>query len=257
MNPQLAMDARRTYDAFAPSYDDFNSRYMHERWAGRLLGRAEAAGVRGGRLLDVGCGTGLSMVAPLARGWEACGCDISAAMLERARRRFGDEARLEQADMRALPRLGSFDLIWSVSDAMNYLLSGAELQATLAGMRRNLAPRGVVVFDLNTSAGYRTFWSEETIVDHGGRHLVWSGQGDAETFRPGSICEARVEGEGEGVESHVHRQRHFPAAEVLRCVADAGLRCIEVSGELDGDLDSPLDEEHHTKAVYVCARDGG
>lgn len=252
MNRQSATDARQAYDAFAASYDDFNSRYMYERWTGKLLERARAAGVEDGRLLDVGCGTGLSFVVPLSRGWTVYGCDISPPMLEQARARVGDEVSLEVADMRALPRLGQFDLIWSVSDAMNYLLSGAELYATLAGMKRNLGPRGVVVFDLNTLAGYRSFWSEDTVVEHGGRRLVWSGQVDAERMRPGAICEARVDGEGPGVEPHLHRQRHFPEAEVVATIGGAGLRCVEILGEFDGELTPGVDEDHHTKAVYVC-----
>lgn len=44
------------------------------------------------------------------------------------------------ADTRALPRLGGFDLIWAVNDAVNYLLDVDELQSALAGMRDNLAP---------------------------------------------------------------------------------------------------------------------
>ncbi len=133
-------DARRTYDAFAASYDDFNHRYTHEQWTGRLLGKAEGAGLTGRRLLDVGCGTGLSFVAMLARGWEVTGCDISPGMIERARERAGEEATLLVADMRELPSLGEFDLVWAVDDAVNYLMSREEMEAALRGMRRNVAP---------------------------------------------------------------------------------------------------------------------
>lgn len=65
---------RRTYDFFASSYDDFNHAYMNVRWTARLLGRAEAAGLVGDRLLDVGCGTGHSFIPMLDRGWCATGC---------------------------------------------------------------------------------------------------------------------------------------------------------------------------------------
>lgn len=82
-----ALAARRAYDAFAASYDDFNHRYMYERWTARLLEVARGVGMRGCRLLDVGCGTGLSFVALLDRGWEVTACDISPAMVELARSR--------------------------------------------------------------------------------------------------------------------------------------------------------------------------
>ena len=79
-------EVRLTYDTYAPAYEDFNHGYMYERWTGRLLETAEAAGLAGNRLLDIACGTGLSFVTMLERGWQVTGCDISPAMLESPRR---------------------------------------------------------------------------------------------------------------------------------------------------------------------------
>jgi ubiquinone/menaquinone biosynthesis C-methylase UbiE len=246
------VSVKRTYDAFAPAYDEFNKGYMYERWTGRLLGKAEEAGLQGKRLLDVACGTGLSFVALLERGWQVTGCDISPAMLERARDRVGDAATLVAADMRTLPDLGEFDLIWSLNDSLNYLLSQVELEAALAGMRRNLAPGGIVLFDVNTLTVYRTFFSKEQVVETNGRRLVWKGQMSSAKIEPGSINEAHFEAEGEGAGAEVHRQRHFPEAEVRAALETAGLRCLRVFGELDGDLYPELDEDFHTKAVYLA-----
>jgi len=244
--------ARQTYDAYAAAYDDFNRGYMYERWTGRLLEKAEEAGARRGCLLDVGCGTGLSFLPMLDRGWQVTACDISPRMLELARAKAGDRAELLVADMRELPELGEFDLIWAVNDAINYLLSGEELEAALTGMRRNLAPRGVVLFDVNTVTTYRGFFSSEHVVEEKGRRLVWQGQMEPQGVAPGSISEARFEAKGEEGSAHVHRQRHFPEAEVLAAIEAAGLRCLGVFGELDGDLTPGLDEERHTKAVYLA-----
>jgi SAM-dependent methyltransferase len=245
--------AKQTYDAYAPAYDDFNHRYMYERWTARLLAKAEAAGLEGNRLLDVGCGTGLSFIPMLERGWRVSACDISPAMLELARAKVGDAATLLSADMRELPDLGRFDLVWAVNDAVNYLLTTEELEAALAGMGRNLAPGGIVVFDLNTLAAYRTFFSSECVVEVNGRRLVWRGLMSAAEVLPGSISEARFDAEGEAGLAHVHRQRHFAEGEVLAAIDAAGLRCLEVWGELDGELQRGVDDEVHTKAVYVCA----
>lgn len=243
-------EARRTYDAFAGSYDDFNHRYRFERWTGRLLAAAEAAGLEGARLLDVGCGTGLSFISQLEGGFEVTACDISPEMLARAREKVGDRVRLVEADMRALPVLGEFDLVWAVNDAINYLLSAVDLEAALGGMRRNLAPGGVIVFDVNTLAAYRGFFAGEMVVERNGRRLVW--RGSSSEAAPGAEFEAFFGGEGEGVIEHVHRQRHHPEVEVLTAIAAAGLRCVRVLGEIDGELEPGLDEDRHTKAVYLC-----
>lgn len=247
--------ARATYDAFADSYDDFNNAYMYERWTGRLLDVAEAAGLEGRRMLDIACGTGLSFIAMLERGFTVTACDISPAMLEKARAKVGEAATLLEADMRELPDLGEFDLVWALNDSLNYLMSEEELVATLAGMRRNLAPGGIALFDVNTLTAYRTFFSEECVVEHGGRRFVWQGVASSEGVVPGAIYEARFGGEGEGVEEHVHRQRHFPEADVLAAIEAAGLRCVEVLGDDDGTQESGVDENRHTKAIYVMTAD--
>src|SRR5262245_33803797 len=136
----------QTYDTYAPAYEDFNNRYMYERWPGRLLAPAEAEGLRGDGLLDLAWGTGLSRGPLLERGWKVTGCDISPGMLEIAKEKFGDRARLFVADMRELPDIGEFDLIWAINDPLNYLLSIEEFEAALDGMRRNLGPEGIALF---------------------------------------------------------------------------------------------------------------
>ncbi len=244
---------RETYDAFAPVYDEFNRGYLHERWTGRLLGKAEEAGMGGKRLLDVACGTGLSSVSMLDRGWTVTGCDISPAMLELARERIGERVDLIEADMRELPDLGEFDLIWAINDPLNYLLSTEELEATFDGMRRNLAADGVALFDINTLVTYRNFFSKEIVVEEKeGRRLVWSGQQTAAEITPGMFAEARFDSPGDSDLAHVHRQRHFGEAEVLAALDASGLRCIAVFGELEGDLTPGVDEAVHTKAIYLC-----
>lgn len=255
--------AERAYEAIAPVYDDFTAHHDYGAWLGNLLPELRRHGLRGRRLLDVGCGTGKSFLSMLARGWEVTACDISASMLELARAKAREDVRLFVADMRELPVFGEFDLVWALDDAVNYLLSGEELGKALSGMRRNLAPDGLLMFDLNTLRVYRTFFAETEVVATRDRRLVWRGQASADA-PPGSICEARfeVEANGDGatggapeVEAHVHRQRHFPEAEVLAVIEGAGLECLDVFGHgHDAVLKQPLDELVHTKAVYIARR---
>jgi SAM-dependent methyltransferase len=244
--------ALATYEVYAAAYDDFNHGYMYERWTARLLAAAEGPGLPGNRLLDVACGTGLSFLPMLDRGWSVTACDISPAMLALACAKAGRAATLLAADMRELPLMGEFDLIWAVNDSLNYLLSGDELKATLSGMRRNLAPDGVVVFDVNTLTAYRRFFSSECVVEHNGRKFIWRGLMSADEVEPRCISEAHFEVPGEEGLSHVHRQRHFTESDIQTAIEVAGLRCVRVLGESEGNLEPDLDEDRHTKAVYVC-----
>lgn len=242
--------AERTYEAMAPVYDDFTAHHEYDLWTEDLLKLLERHGLRGKRLLDVACGTGKSFMEMLPRGWEVTACDISPSMLERAREKVGDAVELTVADMRDLPDFGEFDLVWALDDAVNYLLSTNELERALSGMRRNLAPTGLLLFDVNTLNAYRTFFAQTEVVERGGRRLVWHGLTAADA-PPSSICESRLEvGSGE---SHTHRQRHFPEAEVRAALRGAGLECLDVYGHgIDGIPKQPLDEEIHTKAIYIA-----
>ena len=251
--------AEKTYEAMAAVYDDFTAHYENEAWLADLLVTLERNGLTGKRLLDVGCGTGKSFLPMLPNGWQVTGCDISPAMLEIAREKAGDAVRLSVADMLDLPRFGEFDLVWALDDAINYLLSQGELEQALTGMRDNLAPNGLLLFDVNTLLAYRTFCAETTVVKRGGRRLIWHGM-TAPDVAPGSICESRMEvlpldggAEVDAASVHTHRQRHFPEADVRAALDRAGLECLDVYGHgLDGVPTQPLDESIHTKAIYIA-----
>jgi SAM-dependent methyltransferase len=249
--------AERTYEAMAPVYDDFTAHHDYEGWLADLLVALGRHGLPGKRLLDVGCGTGKSFMPMLPRGWEVTACDISSAMLELAREKAGKAIRLEVADMLDLPRFGEFDLVWALDDAINYLLSPEELERALTGMRANLGPDGLLLFDVNELLAYRTFFAETVVVERDARRLVWTGLA-APDVAPGSICESRLEvmpdGSGAGeAPAMTHRQRHFTEAEVLAALAGAGLECLDVYGiYTDGILKQPLDVSTHTKAIYIA-----
>jgi SAM-dependent methyltransferase len=247
------MGARLAYDAMAPVYDAFTAGHDYEGWLSDLLPHLERCALSGNRLLDVGCGTGTSFLPMLARGWRVTGCDLSAEMVRLAREKVSEAVRLEVADMRDLPRFGSFDLVWALDDAVNYLLSTEELTAALAGMRDNLGGGGLLVFDLNAQHTYRTVFAERHVVEQDGLRITWIGL-TAPDAGVGSICEARVEVEGAtSARTHRHRQRHFTEAEVRAALVGVGLECLAIYGHgFDGVPTQPLDEVRHTKAIYIA-----
>lgn len=250
--------ARDAYDVLAPHYDDFTAHHRYPEWTASLLALARRHGLTGTRLLDLACGTGKSFAPFLERGFEVTACDVSEGMLVRARARAGGRARVVRHDIRELPALGEFDLVLCLCDALNYLLSEEELARALAGARRNLAPRGVLLFDLNTLCTYRTFFASTTVVQRPGRVLVWQGEEDR-GFGPGGVAQATlsalVEDDGPWWSrvSGRHCQRHHPEASVRCALARAGFAWIAVCGQgLDGEPHPGLDEERDSKAVYVA-----
>jgi SAM-dependent methyltransferase len=250
--------AEVAYEAIAPVYDDFTAHHNYDEWIGMLLGLGEEHGLRGDTALDVACGTGKSFIPLLTRGWQVTASDISPSMVELARAKAGDTARIEIADMRELPVRGSFDLIFCLDDAVNYLLSAEELEQALRGMAANLAPDGILIFDSNTLSTYRGFFGEHVEVEMNGRRMIWDGKTGGQV-EPGQISEASFEveplvpGGGPSIPPELHRQRHHPEPEVRAALAAAGLELLDIYGHHhDGVPHQPMSEEEHTKAIYLA-----
>jgi SAM-dependent methyltransferase len=253
---------QQTWDALAPAYDTLASFHDHSAWAAQVDGLAREAGLAGRRLLDVGCGTGSSTAAMRERGYEVVGVDVSPRMLEVAEQRLGPGVELHRHDVRELPALGTFDVVWGSGDVMNFLLSDAELVAAFCGFRRNLADGGFAVFDVDTLASFRTLYSSLLVVPADERIVVFEGQADG-TLESGDTAEALIDSLEPASSPWwrrvraVHRQRHHAPATIEAALDAAGLDLAAVWGtDGAGGSQRPLDEERHNKAVYI-ARNGG
>ena len=251
--------ASEAYERLAPYYDELTRDHDYDAWTRHLEERALALGLRGRRLFDAACGTGKSFLPFLRRGYAVTGCDISPQMVAAARAK-APQAELFVADLRTLGRVGSFDLVTCLDDSVNYLEGDGALDAALASLAVNLAPDGVLVFDVNTLSTYRTTFARDMTQEAPGLFLVWRG-GCRPDERPG--CEAALDVEAfrevrPGVYERVtsrHRQHHHPRAAVERGLAAAGLTAVAVHGLLpDGSLDVDASEDRHHKLVYFAQR---
>jgi SAM-dependent methyltransferase len=249
------------YELLAPFYDAYTREYGHERFLSTIEAIAIAHGLRGNRVLDVGCGTGKSFLPLLARGYEVTGCDISPSMVERARLAADGGADLLVADARDLPVLGRFDLVTALDDALNYMLSDTELERTFAGVAANLRPGGLFVFDLTSLVTYRSFFSIDVASDEGQSFFCWRGEADPEHTEPGAIVGSVIEvfttddGECWRRYSSRHVQRHHPPEVVERLLSDAGFELLSRRGQMTGaQIDSVGDDGRHAKLVYFARR---
>jgi SAM-dependent methyltransferase len=244
------------FDAFASCYDTFSEHQDYEWWWSALLPLAEAAGLSGRRVLDVACGTGKSLGPLLARGWSGVGVDASGGMLAQARRKLGSEVSLAEHDMRDLPVLGEFDLVCCLNDAVNDIHDEQQMVETFTGFHRNLAPGGVVVFDVNTIATFRSYAA--LVHQEPDRVLVLEGHG-SDDLPEGALLQVDFVVLERGDElfwtcsRSSHFQRHHPDAEVRRALRAAGLELAGVYGQTMFTI-GPLDELEDEKAVYVARR---
>jgi ubiquinone/menaquinone biosynthesis C-methylase UbiE len=157
------MEGFEGWDDYAPFYDWENARTLGRRDVPFWRNLARTAG---GRVLELGCGTGRVSL-PLARdGVRLVGVDRSPAMLAFARRRvrrghLQRRLRLVQADIRHLPfpTGESFALVMAPYGILQSLLREHDLTRTLSDVHRVLEPGGTfgleLVADLPSWEEYR------------------------------------------------------------------------------------------------------
>jgi SAM-dependent methyltransferase len=107
----------------------------------------------GGPVLELGVGTGRIAVPVAASGVSVTGVDLSAGMLEVARERAalaGVELDLRQGDMRDPPVEGAWPIVLIPFRSLLHMETDADRRAALRAVRKHLAPKGRLVFDVFT-----------------------------------------------------------------------------------------------------------
>lgn len=107
---------------------------------------------RGGRVLELACGTG-RVTLPLARaGLDVVGVDLAPSMLDVARQgaiAAGLRIELLCADMTSVTVAGPpFDTIVIAHNSLQHLHESAQIVACFERVRAHLAPGGVLLFDV-------------------------------------------------------------------------------------------------------------
>lgn len=145
-------------------YDEFYAIERTHWWAVgtrgifRMLLERAIGGEAHPRLMDVGCGTGVTLEEFGRHGW-ICGLDLSSRALAYTKKR-DPHMPVVQADLASLPiASGSLDVVLAF-DVIEHL----EDDVAAAGeIRRVLKPGGILI--LNVPA-FRSLWSEKDTANH-------------------------------------------------------------------------------------------
>jgi SAM-dependent methyltransferase len=147
--PAVAADPPRLndYDSFAEAYSADNETSLVNAYYNLPAILALAGEVAGRRILDAGCGSGALMAELRERGAIVTGFDKSAGMLEVARRRLGDDADLQVADVSSLLPFpgGTFDDVIA-SLVLHYL---EDWGPALTELRRVIKPGGRLIVSVD------------------------------------------------------------------------------------------------------------
>jgi len=142
-------------------FDNLAGSYHKDRYGGKndlcsfeMISRKEAvlefldrSGMRGGKLLDAGCGSAVMINEFLARGFEVWGIDISNEMVEEARKTaVSQKAHFAVDDIENLDFPdASFDVFAAIG-VLDYLTTD---EKALAEIKRVLKPGGVAILSVS------------------------------------------------------------------------------------------------------------
>ena len=139
-------NVQRYYDRLAPRLFAVEDRNWHlQSRMALVLETVERFTRPGGRVLDIGCGTGFLLERLAERGFSGVGVDLSPESVEIAQARLHELGVADRLEARAgsayAPPDGPFDLV-TITDVLEHL---EDPRACLRAARDRLAPGGVVV----------------------------------------------------------------------------------------------------------------
>ncbi|MEG2570976.1 MAG: class I SAM-dependent methyltransferase, partial [Clostridia bacterium] len=145
-----------SYEHLATSYDAFTDDVNYAAWAD-YFEREFAGNVKS--VLDLACGTGSLTEILLERGFDVTAVDASSDMLAIAAGKAPDALFLCQS-METLDLYGTVDAAICCLDSFNYLADYDAFARAIARLRFFVSPGGLLIFDLNTDAKFKTMDGE-------------------------------------------------------------------------------------------------
>lgn len=221
-------------------------------------------GPQGGRILELGAGSGRVTI-PLARaGYEVVAVDASKSMLAKLRARVdalpsavSKRISIVEGDLRDFRAPGTFPLVIAVFNVIEHLYTRVEVDACFRRVVEHLAPGGAFAFDVQLpdlawlirdpdKRWARTRFTDPTTK----RAMLYSTNHDYDPV--GQIALIRlyyepVDGKGPTRVVKLSQRKFFPA-ELEALVAHAGMRMVDRFGDFSW---QPL-AAHSESQVLVC-----
>jgi len=143
-----------SYRGIAGHYDLHMMDWWAQTYGGRLQTLLDQRGLTGSKVLDAGCGTGTLALALAKKGYRVTGVDLSAGLLDVARRKDVDQSvRWLHGDITTLDLGETFDVITSVADVLNHLETLDAWERAFRSFAAHLRPGGTLLFDVMTCRG--------------------------------------------------------------------------------------------------------
>ena len=260
---------------FSQVYDLFMDNVPYEEWSRYLISLLEKYGIKGGLVLELGCGTGKMTRLLAEAGYDMIGIDNSEEMLQIAieKETAGMQIALEQEsgkmqdtetghqilylcqDMREFELYGTVAAIVSICDSVNYILEEEELLEVFRLVNNYLDPGGVFIFDLNTIYKYRELLGETTICENRDEgSFIWENYYDEEEQINEYDLTLFIKEESGLYRKYeeTHYQRGYEPDKVKQLLEEAGMEFVAMYDAFTGE---PPRED--SERIYMIAREKG
>ena len=220
------------FSCIADVYDELVDWAPYKLWVRKLEKRLRRHGLeRGDWILDVACGTGLSSLPWLRRGYHVVGVDRSQHMLARASRRALDEGyelELTQQDILDLDPARRFDLALCMHSGLDYLLKEEDLARAFHSLRGCLREGGLLAFDkcLDVPSFYRRSYTDHRRLSCGTADFEY--RWDRRRGLMEQHCTVRRTDGRKPAETHVlYHLKATPPDRLHEMLDDAGFETLE------------------------------
>ena len=246
------------YDLLAEVYDGINGELDYSLWADfleRIFERDCAE--RPDLVLDLAAGTGRMTIELARRGYDMTAVDISAEMLDVARRtaeNVGLDSKILWLcqDMTEFELYGTVDAVVCCLDSINHLTSPAELRRALDLVHNYLIPDGVFIFDVNGIGKFESTYADRSYVfENEGGMCIW--QND---YNPRSrLCDFYItlfteEDDGRYVRrDDIETERAYSLRSLKAALSKSGFEFIGAYSDFDFTPATDADER-----IYIVAR---
>jgi ubiquinone/menaquinone biosynthesis C-methylase UbiE len=232
----------------------------------RYINYALSINWAGRRVLDVGCGTGVSTWILAEQGFRVAGVDSSVAMLAQAQQQPDDLPvdnnivelpTFVQGDMRQLESpIGRVDLILAIGGVMNEIQNLRELEITFRQISRTLEPGKLFIFDMRTIRGLAHDLGENDTVAYDNTHNLMLVIRNSFSYETLSSMRHYIIYQQQGLRwsrtDEIHVERGYPTQAVVAMLQRTG---FEVLATLSPDMGLfDIRQDLFGRAVFVAQK---
>ncbi len=217
------------YSTSAAIYDVMVGRYAFEHWKENFERLENRFGFDLSLAADVACGSGLVAAYLARRGGLVLACDLSPQMLREAAALKSRGVKCMRQDMRYVQPPERVTFLNCSTDALNHLLSEADIVRAFCSFHAALRAGGHALFDMNTAWQLREgsdtqAWEFEVE----GQQMRWLSSWDEATMTSTLTLFFTDRGEGGGDLVEIHRERAYNPSWIHEELIRAGFTGVDI-----------------------------